>query len=96
MCRMRRWRLNTSHELANVLVLHRHGHGTQRSLSHVLYSDNNPELKEISFGQNSVAQKRLEADLMAFCFMSSVYFSESEMEYLLEFPTACGLSCRQY
>ena len=42
---MRRWRLNTSHELANVLVLHRHGHGTQRSSSHVLYPDNNPELR---------------------------------------------------
>ena len=42
---MRRWRLNTSHELANVLVLHRHGHGTQRSLSPVLNPDNNPELR---------------------------------------------------
>ena len=40
---MRRWRLKTSHELANVLMLHRHGHGTQRSLSPVLYPDNNPE-----------------------------------------------------
>ena len=48
----------------------------------------------MSFGQNSVAEKRLGADPMAFYFMSSVYFSESEMEYLLKFYTACGLSCR--
>ena len=33
---------------------------------------------------------------MAFCFMSSVYFTESEREYLLSFPTACGLSCRAF
>ena len=50
----------------------------------------------MSFGQNFDAQKRLESDPMAFCFMSSVYFTESETEYLLTFPTACGLSCRVF
>ena len=49
-----------------------------------------------SFGQNFAAQKRLESDPMAFCFMSKVYFTESETEYLLGFPTTCGLSCRVF
>ena len=50
----------------------------------------------MSFGQNFDAQKRLESDPTAFYFMSSIYFSESETEYLLSFPTACGLSCRAF
>jgi hypothetical protein len=49
-----------------------------------------------TFGQNIDAQRRLESDPMAFCFMSSIYFTESELEYLLNFPTSSGLSCKNY
>jgi hypothetical protein len=50
----------------------------------------------LTFGQSAVAQKRLETDPMAFCFMSFIYFNESELEYLLNFPTSSGLTCRDY
>lgn len=50
----------------------------------------------MSFGQNLDARLRLESDPMAFCFMSTAYFTESEIEYLLSFPTACGSSCRAF
>jgi hypothetical protein len=33
---------------------------------------------------------------MAFCFMSSIYFTDSELEYLHNFPTSSGLSCKDY
>lgn len=49
-----------------------------------------------TFGQSAEAQKRLDADPMAFCFMSSVYFTEIELEYLYSFPTSSGLTCKEY
>ena len=50
----------------------------------------------MSFNQNSDSQKRLESEPMAFCFMSSIYFTESELAYLLNFPTVSGLSCKRF
>ena len=52
----------------------------------------------MTFDQNTDAKKRLDYDPMAFCFMSSVYFTESELEYLLMMPTATSGSgsCKEY
>ena len=50
----------------------------------------------MTFGQSTDAQKRLDSDPMAFCFMSSIYFTESKLKYLHNFPTSSGLSCRDY
>jgi hypothetical protein len=49
-----------------------------------------------TFGQSVEAQKRLDADPMAFCFMSFIYFTETELEYLHSFPTSSGLTCKEY
>ena len=49
-----------------------------------------------TFGQRTDAQKRLDADPMAFYFMSSIYFTETELEYLHNFPTLSGLTCNEY
>ena len=45
-----------------------------------------------TFGRSADAQIRLDSDPMAFCFMSSIYFTDSELEYLHNFPTSSGLS----
>ena len=50
----------------------------------------------MTYGQSADAQKRLDSDPMAFCFMSSIYFTESELEYLHNFPTSTGLTCQDY
>ena len=50
----------------------------------------------MTFGQSAEAHKRLVADPLAFCFMSSVYFTEFELEYLYSFPTTSGLTCKEY
>jgi hypothetical protein len=43
-----------------------------------------------TFGHNLESRKRLDHEPMAFCFMSSVYFTSSELEFLLKFPTPSG------
>lgn len=50
----------------------------------------------MNFGRNADVQRRLHLDLMAFCFMSFTDFNDSESEYLLNFPTLSGLSCKDY
>ena len=50
----------------------------------------------MTFGQSAEAQKRLFADPTAFCFMSSIYFTEIELEYLYSFPTSSGITCKEY
>jgi hypothetical protein len=47
-----------------------------------------------TFGHNLESQKRLDHEPMAFCFMSSVYFTSSELEFLLKFPTPSG-TCKE-
>src|SRR3954469_2917499 len=46
----------------------------------------------LNFDSSEDAKIRLEKDPMAKFFFSNVYFSEDEIEYLLNFPTASGLS----
>eukprot|EP01041_Mallomonas_annulata_P002506 gene2506-4871_t len=50
----------------------------------------------MSFEHNQDSQVRLESEPLAPYFMTSSYFDESEREYLLDFPTSCGLSCRDF
>ena len=47
-----------------------------------------------TFGQRTDAQRRLDADPMAFYF--SIYFTETELEYPHNFPTLSGLTCKDY
>ena len=46
----------------------------------------------LTFGSSENARSRLEENPMAKFFFSDVYFSEKEIEYLLNFPTASGLT----
>lgn len=46
----------------------------------------------LTFSDSEDARSRLEKDPMAKFFFSNVYFSEKDIKYLLEFPTASGLS----
>ncbi|CAB4464359.1 hypothetical protein RhiirA5_418097 [Rhizophagus irregularis] len=46
----------------------------------------------LTFSDSEDARSRLEKDPMAKFFFSNEYFSEKDINYLLDFPTASGLS----
>jgi hypothetical protein len=46
----------------------------------------------LTFSSSEVARSRLEKDPMAKFFFSNVYFNKKDSEYLLNFPTASGIT----
>ncbi|CAI2172096.1 1170_t:CDS:2 [Funneliformis geosporum] len=50
----------------------------------------------LTFGSSENARSRLKEDPTAKLFLSSVYFNEEEIEYLLNFPTTSGLPLSRF